>query len=250
MKVITEEFCAALSTMAIEDCEELNFVRRLFCTRWLNTRLLQIKHYRNSVLIVISNQSIMCICSVGHHIRCLCFLRYFCLLDNRPYWNKAKIVTSQLLVDFCPHRRKSRWCHWIRRQLGLSIWKKRAICSLWLWYVKITLWCWHSVAIAWWLFNWLWRLDVLRWASCWHTRWTWMVIKILLRQGSRLFWITRPKICELFDEVVVFEHKIGCTRLFLIIWASILNPSTINTCLRKLDRFLKRIRSLFLIWIA
>ena len=93
MKIITEELSTTLPSMTIEDCEELNLEGGLLRTCWLNTRLFQIKHYRNTVLIVVSYQSIVCIRSIRDHIRSLGLLRHFCLLNNRSYWDKAKIVT-------------------------------------------------------------------------------------------------------------------------------------------------------------
>ena len=55
MKVVSEELCAALATMSIENREELYLKLRLFRAIWLDSWLLEVEHYRDPVLVVISD---------------------------------------------------------------------------------------------------------------------------------------------------------------------------------------------------
>ena len=86
MKVVSEELCAALATMSIENRKELYLKLRLFRAIWLDSRLLEVKHYRNPVLVVISNQAIVSVRTVGDHIRIQCLLRDLSFLYDGTIW--------------------------------------------------------------------------------------------------------------------------------------------------------------------
>ena len=75
MKVVSEELRAALASMSIENRKELYLKLWLFRAIWLNSWLLEVKHYRNPVLIVISDQAIVSVRTISNHIRVQCLLR-------------------------------------------------------------------------------------------------------------------------------------------------------------------------------
>ena len=68
MKIIAQKLSAALSTMAVKNSKELYLVLRLLRTVRLQTRLFQIKYYRDPVLIVVSDEAIMSVGAVGYHV--------------------------------------------------------------------------------------------------------------------------------------------------------------------------------------
>ena len=86
MKVVSEEFCAALATVTVENCKELYLKLRLFRAIWLDSWLLEVEHYRDPVLVVISDQTIVSVRTVCDHIRVKCLLRDLSFLYDRTIW--------------------------------------------------------------------------------------------------------------------------------------------------------------------
>ena len=84
--MVSEELRAALATMSIENCKELYLKLRLFRAIWLDSWLLEVEHYRNPVLIVISDQAIVSVCTVGNHIRVQGLLRDLSFLYDGTIW--------------------------------------------------------------------------------------------------------------------------------------------------------------------
>lgn len=68
MKVVAEELSAALATMTVKNGEELNLKLGLLVAVWFNAWLFKIKHDRYPVLVVITDETIVSICSVGNHV--------------------------------------------------------------------------------------------------------------------------------------------------------------------------------------
>ena len=80
MKVVSEELRTALPSMSIENREELDLTLRLLIAVRLNAWFLQIEHDTDPVLIVVANQSIVSVGSVGNHVWVKRTLRYLCFL--------------------------------------------------------------------------------------------------------------------------------------------------------------------------
>lgn len=62
MQVVTEELCAAVSSVAIKDCEEARLLdtRRQRLVR-LGAGLLQVEHDRYTILVVVARRSVVCV---------------------------------------------------------------------------------------------------------------------------------------------------------------------------------------------
>ena len=82
MKVVTEELSATLTAMSVKYGEELDLELGLLVAVWLKSWLLEVKHNRDSVLVVVSDQSIVGVCSVSDHVRSQSLLRHLRFLDN------------------------------------------------------------------------------------------------------------------------------------------------------------------------
>ncbi len=87
MKIVTQELSAALTSMAIENSEELNLKFGLFGAIRLYARLFQIQDNRDPIFIVIPNQAIVGVGSIGDHVWNKFFLRDFCSLNYRSVWH-------------------------------------------------------------------------------------------------------------------------------------------------------------------
>ena len=86
MQVVAEEFSAALTTVAVEDCEELYLFLGLFRVVWLETWLLQVKDNRDAIFVVVAENSIVGVGTVSNKVGGLDLLSDFCLLDDRTHW--------------------------------------------------------------------------------------------------------------------------------------------------------------------
>jgi len=86
-----------MTTMPIEDCEELDLKLGLLGAVRLNARLLQIQNNTNAVLIVVTHQTVMCIGAVSNHIRHEWPLRHFGFLDGRVAAHSRTSCASNLL---------------------------------------------------------------------------------------------------------------------------------------------------------
>ena len=91
--------------MSIENCKELDLELWLLTAVWLNTWLFKVQNYANSILIVVSNQAVMCIGTIGYHVRSQGLLRHFCFFNYWSHRYEAKIVSDDFWVKFTPHRR-------------------------------------------------------------------------------------------------------------------------------------------------
>ena len=58
-----------MPAVTIEDCEELNGKFRLLGATRLETWFLKIQHNRDSILIIVPDQAIVSICTIGDHVR-------------------------------------------------------------------------------------------------------------------------------------------------------------------------------------
>ena len=68
MKVISQKLGTALATMTVKNSKELYLVLRLLRAVWLKSRLFQIQHYRDSILVVVPDEAIVSVRTVGYHI--------------------------------------------------------------------------------------------------------------------------------------------------------------------------------------
>ena len=68
MKVISQKLGTALAAMTVKNSKELYLVLRLLLAIWLKSRLFQIQHYRDSVLIVVPDEAIVSVRAVGYHV--------------------------------------------------------------------------------------------------------------------------------------------------------------------------------------
>ena len=88
--------------MTIEDSEELNLKFWLLITVRLDSGLLQVEHYADSVLIVVSDQAIMSVGSVGNHVGDERALRYLGFLDDWRASNRwARPLNYLLGLNSC-----------------------------------------------------------------------------------------------------------------------------------------------------
>lgn len=81
--------------MAIENRKELDLELRLLGAIGLNTRLLKVKHDRYSILIIVSNQPIMCVSTIRDHVRVKRLLSNLGFLDDWTIGDSALILSSQ-----------------------------------------------------------------------------------------------------------------------------------------------------------
>ena len=95
MKIVSQKFGATLSSMSIEDSKELYLKLWLLCAIWLDARLFKVQNNRDSVFIVVSNQAIVCVSTIGYHIWKQFFLRNLCPLNN---WSVRKLLLLRLLL--------------------------------------------------------------------------------------------------------------------------------------------------------
>lgn len=70
-----------MSSMSIKNCKELDLVRWLLLAIESQSWLLEVKNYRNSVFIVVSEDPIVSVCPVCDHIGQEGFLRDFSLFN-------------------------------------------------------------------------------------------------------------------------------------------------------------------------
>ena len=95
MQIVSQEFGTAMSTMTIENGEELNLEFRLLGAIGLNARLLKVKHDRYSILIIVSDQSIMCVSTIWNHVRRKRLLSYLGFLYDWTIGDCPLILCSQ-----------------------------------------------------------------------------------------------------------------------------------------------------------
>jgi len=69
VKIVPEEFSAALASVAVEYRKELDFLLGLFGIVWLKARLFEVKNDRYSVFVVVAEDAVMRVGTVRQEVR-------------------------------------------------------------------------------------------------------------------------------------------------------------------------------------
>ena len=79
--------------MPVEDGEELDLKLGLLTAVRLNARFLEVEHDRDAVLVVVADEAVVRVRTVGYHIGRQGLLRYLGLLDDRSVLNQKDVLS-------------------------------------------------------------------------------------------------------------------------------------------------------------